>query len=73
VSELRFISNRCLARRAYWIGEIEKISSDFGADARKLERELAEEIARDGEEVRPSAVHRAQRLFRCQADAYREL
>jgi type II restriction enzyme len=51
MSNLRFISDRCLARRTYWIGEIEKISGDFGADARKLEKELADEIARDGEEA----------------------
>ena len=42
------ISKAAIARRAYWIEEIVKISGRFGEDISRIEAELAAEIKRDG-------------------------
>jgi hypothetical protein len=46
--ELMAISKFAVARRAYWIEEIVKISGRFGDDTSRIEEELASEIKRDG-------------------------
>jgi len=42
------ISDAAVARRAYWIDEIAKISGRFGDDTSRLQQELTSEIKRDG-------------------------
>lgn len=45
------ISERQLNNRKYWIGEISKLSGNFGADSANIQEELAQELARDGSEA----------------------
>ena len=47
----KLISVEAIARRQYWVGEIQKLSGDFGDDSERLERELATEISREGYKV----------------------
>ena len=44
----KIISDRAIKRRQYWIGEIRKLSGNFGADTDRLEKELEEEINKSG-------------------------
>ncbi|MBL9177795.1 MAG: HindIII family type II restriction endonuclease [Verrucomicrobiaceae bacterium] len=43
-----FITKDTIKHRAFWIEEIRKLSGDFGEDSSRLEKELIEEISRDG-------------------------
>lgn len=42
------INQSGIDRRVYWINEIEKLSGDFSGDFDRLEKELSEEIKKDG-------------------------
>ena len=42
------ISNAAIERRHYWIDEIVTLSGHFGADASRVQHELADEIEREG-------------------------
>ncbi len=42
------INQAALQRRAYWVGEIRKLSGHFGNDVERLEKELRAEITKDG-------------------------
>jgi len=44
----KIISNTAINRRMYWIEEIRNLSGNFGNDTEKLEKELEEEIAKNG-------------------------
>ena len=44
----KIISNTAISRREYWIEEIRNLSGNFGNDTEKLEKELEEEIAKNG-------------------------
>jgi type II restriction enzyme len=44
----KIISNTAVSRRKYWIEEIRNLSGNFGNDTEKLEKELEEEIAKNG-------------------------
>ena len=44
----KIISNTAIKRREYWIEEIRNLSGNFGNDTEKLEKELEEEIAKNG-------------------------
>ena len=44
----KIISNTAITRREYWIEEIRNLSGNFGNDTEKLEKELEEEIAKNG-------------------------
>jgi type II restriction enzyme len=44
----KIISNTAIKRREYWIKEIRNLSGNFGNDTEKLEKELEEEIAKNG-------------------------
>ena len=46
--KLKAISSTAVARRAYWIEEIVKISGHFGQDSSRAEAELSDEIAKEG-------------------------
>jgi len=48
MKKLEVLSNSAIARRAYWIEEIVKISGHFGEDSSKVRAELNFEIERDG-------------------------
>ena len=48
MQKLEVLSTKSLARRAYWIEEIVKISGRFGDDASRVEAELNSEIKREG-------------------------
>ena len=45
---VKIISNTAISRREYWIEEIRNLSGNFGNDTEKLEKELEEEIAKNG-------------------------
>src|SRR5882757_8171508 len=45
---LQVLSKDSLARRAYWVDEIVRISGHFGEDTSRVEAELASEVQRDG-------------------------
>ena len=47
----KIISNTAISRRKYWIEEIRNLSGNFGNDTEKLEKELEEEIAKNGASV----------------------
>lgn len=42
------ISDKAIKRRAYWVKEICKLSGNFGADTDRLDKELEEEITKEG-------------------------
>ena len=42
------ITEAAITKRAYWVEEIRKLSGDFGEDTGRLEKELADEIRRQG-------------------------
>lgn len=42
------ISDKAIKRRAYWVKEIYKLSGNFGADTDRLDKELEEEITKEG-------------------------
>ena len=44
----KIISNTAISRRKYWVEEIRNLSGNFGNDTEKLEKELEEEIAKNG-------------------------
>ena len=44
----KIISNTAISRRAYWIEEIRNLSGNFGNDTEKLEKELEEEVSKNG-------------------------
>ena len=44
----KIISNIAIKRREYWIEEIRNLSGNFGNDTEKLEKELEEEITKNG-------------------------
>ena len=44
----KIISSTAISRRKYWIEEIRNLSGNFGNDTEKLEKELEEEIAKNG-------------------------
>ena len=44
----KIISNSAISRRAYWIEEIRNLSGNFGNDTEKLEKELEEEVSKNG-------------------------
>jgi HindIII restriction endonuclease len=48
MSKITAISSTAIARRAYWVDEIVKISGKFGEDTSRIEAELDSEIKRDG-------------------------
>ena len=48
MQKLEALSDGAIARRAYWIDEIVKISGHFGEDTSRIEAELKSEIQRDG-------------------------
>ena len=52
---LNVLTNDDVARRAYWISEIKKLSGHFGNDSERLNQELRAEIGRDG--VAPLLSH----------------
>ena len=45
---VKIISNTAISRREYWIEEIRNLSGNFGNDTEKLEKELEEEISKNG-------------------------
>ena len=44
----KIISNTAISRRKYWIEEIRNLSGNFGNDTEKFEKELEDEIAKNG-------------------------
>jgi len=44
----KIIANKAIKNRQYWIEEIRKLSGNFGDDSDKLEKELEEEIKKNG-------------------------
>ncbi len=42
------ITEQDIARRKYWIDEISRLSGNFGVDAERVEKEISQEIERDG-------------------------
>ena len=42
------ITEATVTKRAYWVEEIRKLSGDFGEDTDRLEKELADEIKKQG-------------------------
>jgi type II restriction enzyme len=44
----KIISDKAIIRRKYWIEEIHKLSGHFGNDTQRLEKELEEEIKKNG-------------------------
>lgn len=42
------ITKAAVTKRAYWVDEIRKLSGDFGEDTGRLEKELADEIKKQG-------------------------
>jgi type II restriction enzyme len=42
------ITEAAIAKRAYWVEEIRKLSGDFSEDTGRLEKELADEIRTQG-------------------------
>jgi type II restriction enzyme len=44
----RIISDQAIARRAYWVSEIKKLSGNFVDDYNKLSNELTDEVAQGG-------------------------
>lgn len=47
-NNMAVISKAAIACRKYWIGEIKKLSGNFGTDSDRVESELASEIASGG-------------------------
>lgn len=47
----RIISEAAITRRTFWVEEIRKLSGNFGVDFDRLEKELSEEIKREGRNV----------------------
>jgi len=45
---MNFITKDSIKHRAFWVEEIRKLSGNFGEDSSRLEKELMEEISRDG-------------------------
>lgn len=45
---MKYITADTIKRRQFWIGEISKISGNFGADAQRLESEINAELKKDG-------------------------
>lgn len=45
---MKVINNAAIQRREYWIEEIRKISGNFGDDSERLEKELSDEIKKEG-------------------------
>lgn len=45
---MKMISNAAIQKREYWIEEIRKLSGNFGDDSERLEKELANEIKKEG-------------------------
>ncbi len=45
---LKIISENQVADRKYWVDEISKLSGSFGTDSERVERELSEEIRKEG-------------------------
>lgn len=46
---MTIISKAAIERREYWIEEIRKLSGNFGDDSERLEKELGDEINKEGE------------------------
>jgi type II restriction enzyme len=44
----KIISENAIKRREYWVEEIRKLSGDFGSDTEKLEKELENEVKKNG-------------------------
>src|SRR5687767_2504941 len=44
----KIISEKAIQRRAYWVGEIKKISGNFGDDYDRLAAELTDEVKKQG-------------------------
>ncbi len=44
----KLITDATITRRKYWVEEIRSLSGDFGDDSERLERELCEEIKKQG-------------------------
>ena len=45
---LTLITKQDTDRRSYWIGEISRLSGNFGADSDRVEREISDEVNRGG-------------------------
>jgi len=46
--DFELLTEHSIERRRYWIEEIAKVSGTFGEDAARIDRELTEEIKKDG-------------------------
>lgn len=46
--KIEIITEKQIEHRKYWIGEISKLSGNFGVDAEKVEEEIGQEIKKDG-------------------------
>ena len=46
--DLTVVTTQNTNRRSHWIEEISRLSGDFGIDSDRVEREISEEIKRDG-------------------------
>ena len=46
--DLTVVTTQNTNGRSYWIEEISRLSGDFGIDSDRVEREISEEIERDG-------------------------
>ena len=46
--DLTVVTTRNTSGRSYWVEEINRLSGDFGIDSDRVEREISEEIERDG-------------------------
>ncbi len=46
--KIEIISETQIENRKYWIGEISRLSGDFGVDAEKVEEEIGQEIKKNG-------------------------
>lgn len=44
----RLITEAAITKRSYWVEEIRKLSGDFGEDTDRLEKELSDEIRKQG-------------------------
>ena len=46
--DLTVVTTENVDRRAYWVGEISRVSGDFGIDSSRVEQEMSNEIERRG-------------------------
>lgn len=47
----KVIESTQIDNRSYWVGEISKLSGDFGADSNKVEQEMSQEVSERGRET----------------------